>query len=228
MAESLAALWSSRVQAVGPVARSPESPSADRLVVRKRWRDPRLAAGLALVACSIVVGTLVVSGADDRVMVLSAANDLGAGTRIQPGDLRVVAVRLDAVGQYLGVSETELVGRTLARAVGAGELVPQSAIGSSGGPSRLVTLPVEPMHGPAGLGHGDRVDVYVSERDSTRSTASRLVLSNALVAEAGTGSDSATGETAVVLDVDPIAAPAVVAAGRSGVIDLVRVPVTAP
>lgn len=200
------------------------SPKAQRLTVRPRWRDPRLAVGVTLMAVSVVVATVVVSGADQRVTVWGAAHDLAAGTTLTSGDLLTMSVDVTDPGRYVGGDEDALLGRTLGRDVGAGELLAVSALGSSNGPSRLVTLPVEPLHSPPDLVHGDRVDVYVSARESADPAASRQVLDGALVSQV-TESERATGELAVVLEVDTGAAPAVVSAGRSGVIDLVRVPV---
>ncbi len=205
----------------------PSSPPAQRLGMRSRWRDPRLAAGVALVAASIVAGSWVVASADDRVTVWSAAHDLAPGTEIRPDDLVAVPVRLEAADQYLTASVTDVVGKRIVRQVASGELVPVSAIGSGSSARRLVTVPVEPMHAPTGLAHGDQVDVYVSAREGAADAGvSRLVLGGALVSEAGVETESASGEVAIVLDVAPEQAAAIVNASRSGVVDLVRVPVS--
>ncbi len=211
----------------GSGGQGPPSPPARRLALRSRWRDPRLAAGIGLVACSVVAGSWVVASADDRVTVWAAARDLASGTEVRVDDLTAVSVRLDAASQYLAASSTEVFGRRVVRSIASGELVPVSAIGTSTTPRRLVTVPVEPMHAPTGLAHGDLVDIYVSPRDAAFDGGqSRLVLGNALVADANVNTDSASGEIAVVIDVTPEQAAALVSAGRSGVIDLVRVPMS--
>ena len=202
------------------------SPKARRMITKPRWRDPRLAVGVALMALSVVAATVVVSGVDHRVAVWGAARDLAAGTKLTADDLRSVSVVVDDVDRYVSGDEAGLLGRTLGRDVGGGELLAVSAIGSTQGPTRLVTLPVEPLHSPPELTHGDRVDVYLSPRENSDAASSRLVLSNAVVSQAA-ANDRATGELAVVLDVESTMAGAVVAAGRAGVIDLVRVPVGA-
>lgn len=202
----------------------PTSPEARRMSIKPRWRDPRLSIGVALMAISVIAATMIVSGADHRVVVWGAARDLAAGTKLTADDVRSVSVVVDDVDRYVGGDDAGLIGRTLGRDVGGGELLAVSAIGSSGGPTRLVTLPVEPLHSPPELAHGDRVDVYVSPRENSEAASSRLVLSNAVVSQAA-ANDRATGELAVVLDVESTMAGAVVAAGRGGVIDLVRVPV---
>ena len=206
----------------------PESPPARRLKIESRWRDPKLAAGIALVAGSVVAGSWLVASADDRVLVWSAAHDLASGIEIRDGDLVQTAVRLDAASAYIGVSSAPVVGRRLSRPIGAGEVVPLGAVSAVAADHRLITLPVEPLHSPVALKHGDRVDVYVSPRDAAGGVGeSRLVLAGALVSDVTEDADSARGEFAAVLDVDAKDAALVVGAGRSGVIDLAGVPVGA-
>lgn len=206
----------------------PPSPPARRLAKPSRWRDPRLALGVALVATSVIAGSWVVASADDRVTVWAAAHDLAPGTAIRQDDLTAVAVRLDAAQQYIAAPATGLIGRRITRAVSGGELIPVSAVGVSSTPRRLVTVPVEPLHAPAALAHGELVDVYVSPREGVEGTAaSRLVLANALVSDASIDAESSSGQVAVVLDVSAEQAAAVVGASRSGVVDLVRVPIGA-
>lgn len=206
------------------------SPAAHRQRTRSRWRDPRLGAGIALVVASVVGASSIVAAADQRVAVLAATRDLAAGTVIGPDDLRESAVLVEEVDRYSTGPASELVGRQLARSVATGELLPRTAVAEHVNGSRLVTLAVEPLHGPGSLARGDRADVYVSARDAAGSDAgaggSRLVLSRALVFEVAEES-RATGEVAVVLQVDPNSVQPLVEASRSGVIDLVRVPVSA-
>ena len=203
------------------------SAPAERVVTPSRLRDPKLAFGVVLVAVSVAVGSWVIDSADDRVMVWSATRDLSGGTQLREDDLARVPVRLDAAQAYVGADAESIAGRRLSRPVGSGELVPLAAVVDDGADHRLITLPVEPMHGPLDVHHGDRVDVYVSPRDpATESTTSKLVLAGAMVCDVSESADSASGEVAVVLDVSSAQAALTVAAGRSGVIDLVRVPVS--
>lgn len=181
-------------------------------------------------AVSVVGATSIVAAADQRVPVLVATHDLAVGTVIGPDDLREAATLLEEADNYLSGPISAVVGRQLTRNVAGGELMPRTALGDDNGGGRLVTLAVEPLHGPISLQRGDRVDVYVSPRDSVGAGsegASRLVLSRALVFDAAEET-RATGEAAVVLQVDPNAVHSLVSASRSGVIDLVQVPVSAP
>ncbi|WP_336027813.1 SAF domain-containing protein [Geodermatophilus sp. FMUSA9-8] len=136
--------------AAGPVPRRVRPP---------RWLDLRLVLGVLLVLGSVLLGARVVGAADATVPVWSVAADLAAGTEIQAADLVAVQVRLgDAAGAYLS-SGTDPAGRTLARAVRAGELLPRAALEE---PADLVqvALPVQAGYVPPGLTRGQVVDVY--------------------------------------------------------------------
>jgi hypothetical protein len=130
-----------------------------RRVRPPRWLDLRLVLGVLLVLGSVLLGARVVSAADATVPVWAATGDLAAGTELTAGDLRAVDVRLDdTAGAYLSTG-TRPEGRTLSRAVRAGELLPRSALED---PADLVqlALPVQSGYVPPGLERGQLVDVY--------------------------------------------------------------------
>ena len=203
------------------------SPTARRVQIQSTWRQPKFVVGCALIVASVVMGALIVGAADDRVMVWSATRDLAAGTVVTSDDLAEVAVAMDQAGGT-SVLQTSVLGRRTSRAIGRDELVALSAVAAADVDTRLITVPVEPVHAPTDLAHGDRVDVYSSPRDAaTAGGSSRLVLTNVLVSQLSTDVDTARGELAVVLDVRADQAAAIVTAARTGVLDLVRVPVGA-
>jgi hypothetical protein len=148
--------------APGAAAPGPAGPvpgQAPRRVRPPRWLDLRLVLGVLLVLGSVLLGARVVTAADATVPVWSAAGDLAAGTVLSAGDLVAVDVRLDDVaGAYLATS-TRPEGRTLARAVRGGELLPRTALDE---PAELVqlALPVQAGYVPPGLDRGQVVDVY--------------------------------------------------------------------
>jgi hypothetical protein len=124
-----------------------------------RWLDLRLVLGVLLVLGSVLLGARLMSAADATVPVWAASDDLAAGTVLTADDLTAVEVRLDsAAAGYLstGVSPD---GRTLSRAVGAGELLPRAALEA---PAELVqvALPVQAGYVPPALRRGQLVDVY--------------------------------------------------------------------
>lgn len=148
------------VRTPAPVASPEVLPGpTPRRVRPPRWLDLRLVLGVLLVLGSVLLGARVVGAADATVPVWAVTGDLAAGTRLVPGDLRAVDVRLgDAADAYLSTS-TRPEGRTLGRAVRAGELLPRTALGA---PTELVqlALPVQSGYVPPGLERGQVVDVY--------------------------------------------------------------------
>jgi hypothetical protein len=124
-----------------------------------RWLDLRLVLGVLLVLVSVLLGARVVSAADATVPVWAATGDLAPGTELTADDLMAVEVRLDATaGAYVSTG-TRPEGRTLARAVRAGELLPRSVLESSEELVQLA-LPVQSGYVPPGLTRGRLVDVY--------------------------------------------------------------------
>ena len=139
-------------------AAAPAGP-APRRVAAPGWLDLRLVLGILLVLGSVLLGARVVGAADATVPVWSAAADLAAGTELAADDLVAVDVRLDDTADAYLSGTTRPEGRTLARAVRAGELVPRSALEE---PADLVqlALPVQAGYVPPGLQRGQVVDVY--------------------------------------------------------------------
>jgi len=204
------------------------SPPARRL--RTDRRDLRLAVGVALVVVSVLLGARLLASAGDRVPVWTARAALAAGTTLRADDLVAVAVASDALGAYVPTS-SDVAGKVLTRAVGAGELVPAGALGDAAAANRrMVTVAVDPLHAPPGLARGEKVDVYVSPKDGTSvardgvTVLPALVLSGALVADPGSvDTAGTTSQIGVVLDVAAADADRAVAAARGGDVDLVRV-----
>lgn len=147
------------VRPAAPSAAALPAGPTPRRVRPPRWLDLRLVLGVLLVLGSVLLGARVVGAADATVPVWAASGDLAAGTDLDAEDLVAVDVRLDdAADAYLSTG-TRPEGRTLARAVRAGELIPGSALEE---PADLVqvALPVQAGFVPPGLRRGGLVDVY--------------------------------------------------------------------
>jgi hypothetical protein len=150
-----------------------------------RWLDLRLVLGVLLVLGSVLLGARVVSAADATVPVWAVAGDLAAGTELTADDLVPVDVRLDETGgAYLSTS-TRPEGRTLSRAVRAGELLPRSAL-EPAGELVQIALPVQAGYVPPALERGQLVDVYALADPAAGATAEAdgsvaLVVQNAPV-----------------------------------------------
>jgi len=107
----------------------------------------------------VLLGARVVGAADATVPVWSVTGDLAAGTVLTRDDLTAVDVRLDGTARgYLSAS-VDPTGRTLARPVGTGELLPVAALVES---TELVqvALPAQAGWVPPALRRGQLVDVY--------------------------------------------------------------------
>jgi hypothetical protein len=141
-----------------------------RRVRPPRWLDLRLVLGVLLVLASVLLGARVVGAADATVPVWAVTADLAAGTELSADDLTAVDVRLDeAAGAYLSAG-TRPAGRTLARAVREGELLPRSVLEAADELVQLA-LPVQSGYVPPGLQRGQLVDVYAVADPAAGATA---------------------------------------------------------
>lgn len=201
------------------------APTAARLR-RARWLDPRLLAGVVLVLGSVVAGATVVAAADDTVPVWAVTADLGRDTALRAEDLVVRHVRLqDGADRYLSVSGRSPAGLVLTRAVGGGELLPASAVGTGDGAGlREVGVTVTRA---TGLARGVVVDVYsVPEPRAGRSAPARMVLGGVTVAQVEETSRTlgAASGRGVALLLPSARVPALLAAQQGGRVELVKVP----
>jgi hypothetical protein len=145
-----------------PVARRSSPPG---------WRDPRLWIGLAIVAASIVVGSVVLGTSEGTVPVWAAADTLGADHVLTADDLAVRRVRFDdtdAVSLYLRADRQLPADLQLRHEVAAGELLPRAAVERGATRDlRKVPVSVAPDQVPGAVGVGDVVDVYLRPASRT-------------------------------------------------------------
>ncbi|HZL01922.1 MAG TPA: hypothetical protein VFC48_02240, partial [Cellulomonas sp.] len=108
------------------------APVANRLR-RPGWRDPRLLAGVAMVAGSVALGSWVVQGAERTTEVYVAREALTPGSDIDVSGLGVAEVRLGDVDvtRYVTVADGLPQDVVALRVVAEGELVPRAALGSA-------------------------------------------------------------------------------------------------
>lgn len=159
----------------GPRSRAappaPPSPPATR-ARSTRWRDPRLFVGIALVAAAALLGATVV-GDQDTTAVWAARGPLVAGQALEPSHLVVRELRFaDAAdaSAYVAANGPVPEGLTLARDVGAGELLAVSALGDAAQGVLEVPLTVAAEAVPVTVRVGSVVDVWVTP-DPTLATA---------------------------------------------------------
>jgi hypothetical protein len=152
------------------------SPPASRAGAR-RLRDVRLWIGVLLVAVSALVGGRVLAAADDTVEVWTAAHDLPAGAELAAADLVATSVHFadsSAADAYLHAGSS-IAGSQLAQPVGAGQLIPSSAIGGAGEPASEMPVGVAAADLPPDLAPGDRVDVWAVPSEGRRGAVSQVM-----------------------------------------------------
>ncbi len=204
--------------APGKAADAPIGPTPRR-VRPPRWLDLRLLLGVLLVLGSVLLGARVVGAADTTVPVWAAAGDLAAGSRLTAGDLVPVDVRLDKTAAAYLATGSHPEGRTLSRAVHAGELVPRSALTGTT-PLVDLALPVQAGYVPPSLVRGQLVDVYAMAdagvgRTVPAGPVTPVVLDAPVQAVSGRSTgvlSSATTTVQVVVAVAPADAPGVLGA----------------
>lgn len=182
-----------------------DRPSLARRAVRPGWRDPRLALGVLVLAGSVVLGATVLGRADRTVAVWALTADLPAGRAVSADAVEERRVRFaDAAlaDHYLSAADAVPAGTVLVRPVGAGELLPRSALGSADDAATTVEVPVAVSGDavPGTVRTGSVVDVWVTPPD--RAGAER-VLDDVVVVEAPapSGGFAPTGTRQLVLAV---------------------------
>ena len=125
-----------------------------------------MAVGVILVAGCALLGATLLGGSDDTVGVWAARRAMNAGESVSADDLVRRDVRFadqhDA-DTYLSGDTPLPSGATLARAVGAGEMVPRGALGAAGSQALIeVPLSVDSEAVPSTLRVGAVVDVWVT------------------------------------------------------------------
>lgn len=199
------------------------APRANRLG-RPSWLDPRLVAGIVLIAIALVGGARVVSAAGHTTPVWSLRHSLAAGAVLTTADLVPAAVHFAGAGdldRYLPAGSALPAGAHVSRSVGAGELLPRSAVAT--GAAARVALPLAVATGdlPPGLHAGTVVDVWAvpgrtglsagaaaagsagapgsTVSGDTPATAVQLLSAVPVAAVAGSGSLGTTGATVVTV-----------------------------
>jgi hypothetical protein len=206
------------------------SPPAVRLR-RPGWRDPRLLAGLILVAGSVALGSGLVAAAADSVPVYVSLGPLVPGDVLDTTELAVREVRLaESLDRYLRADRDLPVAPVVVRAIGAGELVPVSAIASSPdtGLRPVAISSSEPL--PSGVVKGSTVDLwFVPELDPGQSVATAPFqlaagLTVSEVSSVGGGFSVGSGVTVHVLVPARDLADVLAARTGAGSVEVVHIP----
>jgi len=195
----------SRVSAPSPTPRRVKAPS---------WLDLRLVLGVALVLASVLLGAVVVSGANHTYRRLAVTRDLAAGTLLSREDVKVVDVSLPGRGDGIYLAgDADIVGKQLNRSLSSGELLPAAALGTAAALT-TVTVPFAAGAAPA-LAPGQRVEIWLS----SKACSSVVLLADVTVQDVtdpGRSFSSSGGQNVVISVPPPLAARAVAALDREG------------
>lgn len=212
-----------------PAVADPTSPPASRLR-QPKWTDTRLVAGVLMVLVAVVAGAAVISGADKSVRVWAVRRDLAAGTTVEKGDVVPRRVRLYGadLDRYIDVRRGDPSGRVLLRDLGAGDLLPQSALGDPVRTAkRVIGLPLSRAHALDGdVQKGQLVDVIATRGKSGSAAVTYAVLRRVLVVRVSKpsgGFGAGKNDLVVMVEVDPAQALAVAAALETADLDLILV-----
>ncbi|MCK5892671.1 hypothetical protein [Aeromicrobium sp.] len=203
-----------------------------RRVVVRRWRDPRLLAGVVLVVGATALGARIVVGADDTVEYWAVSDEVRAGDTVGPDDLMATRARLDGASGEAYVRVEEELPERLDALRWTVDLAPGALVGRdswAAGDASRGHLPVSVQTGflPPDLGAGDLVDVWVGPGPGEATDLPAVRQASGLrVLDAGTSETLGASVTrTVVLDLgSQTLGGEQIAAIASGHVTLVRVP----
>lgn len=188
-----------------------------------RWSDIRLWLGVSILIGSMFIGARVMATGEETVTLWRTSSELAVGSTLTGVEAIVVALNGAQEPYVQGLTKPS---GTVVRPIGAGEFIPREAVSAMPlADSRVVTVSVDPLHVAIGLNAGDQVDVWSSSQDTGSILPPILVLSGLTVREVASDVVGTGGEIGVVLLVPVAQVPDLVKAIRTGVIDLVKVPV---
>lgn len=175
-----------------------EHPSPTPRARSPRRLDARLVVGLALVVASIAAVVGIVTAADEGEDVLAAPALLTAGQVLTIDDLEVRRVTLGIEGHgYLTPDDLPDEGVIVTRTVGAGELVPRTAVGDARGPSATTVVVVLSTALGATVRPGDALDLWSAPAlDAGRFGAPAVIASGTQLVRTVTAEGIVTGAEA--------------------------------
>jgi hypothetical protein len=205
-----------------------DGPVAKRLR-RPGWQDPRLLVGIALVLLSAIGGALLVQHLSRTDTVLVTSRAVAPGDPVAATDLQPMEVRLPNPELYVSAPEHVPAGAVVLEPVGAGELVPRSAVAAPDAMAhRVVTVPIDGTV-PEGVGTGSHIELWSTSVPGaglgTEEPTTELLVGDAVVrrvvTESGVGATRGPSvEVVVPQDVVPRVLASLAAGDRLDVVPL--------
>lgn len=144
----------------------PTTRHAERLRA-PRWRDPRLVIGAIIVLLSVLGTWVVVTQVAATTTVWAAARPLVPGSVLSAEDVVATEIRMSGdAAVYLSAEQQIPEGATVLAAVGTGELLPASQLGSPDQLAGRVMALAVPDAVPAAVRAGGKIDVWATDQDA--------------------------------------------------------------
>ncbi|KAA9111194.1 SAF domain-containing protein [Microbacterium rhizomatis] len=131
---------------------------------RAFWSDARFLLGIVLIAASVAGVWFVVVSARQTVPVFAAARTIVPGESLSGDAIRVVEVALGQAGEAYLAPTARQEDQVATRTIEAGELVPQSAVGSLSASSVTTVVVRSTVDVPSSVAIGTDVELWSAPR----------------------------------------------------------------
>ena len=161
---------------------------------------------IGLLLLSLISAFLIVQASEKNIAVWSAKKDLAIGERITPASLIISKVLLPNNSALYLAAKSSILGKTVIRPIGSGELLPRSSLSeqTSGLIVRGLPLQISRNDLPADLAAGQLIDIYALPQRSSAATGNSdvtLVAGTVRVESIDTKSRDLGGAIGIVVQV---------------------------
>ena len=163
--------------------------------------NPRVASAIALLALSLLAAIGISASANRSVYVWAANSQLAVGSQITAIDIKRIKVFLPENSRLYFSSQAKLIGSTLVRPVGDGEIIPASAVTSKKLILTTKKIPIKIARNdyPADISKGDSVDIYaLPVREGSAKDSARLIAQNVTIESIDLHNREIGGEIGIV------------------------------
>lgn len=155
-----------------------------------RWKDPRLALGVLLIAVSVIAGSFIMQGPETKA-IYRASTSMVPGTQVEGADFGIVDVPVDLAQGFIGPSDG-IEQRRIGQVIAQGELLSERVLESDpveAGYTHLVVPLVAPA--PANLAKGSTAELWrINQEQVGGEEAAAERIANDLVIVSITSADS--------------------------------------
>lgn len=147
--------------------------------------NPRVASAIALLAISLIAALAISSSANRSVYVWATNSQLAAGNQITAIDIKKVKVFLPESSKLYFSNRAKIVGSTLIRTIGPGELIPAAAVSNEKSVSNRKSVPIKVARNdyPADLIRGATIDIYSLPARETATKSDALLIAHGVTIE---------------------------------------------